>query len=280
MKSSEFAKLRPGGKLKIVLLFAAGLVIIFPFYICIVYSLKSPQEIAMSPLALPTVLRFQNYVEAIRISNFFRAFRNTIAAAGGSVALLIFACSTAGYIISRNKKPFYNIVYYIFLASIFLPFQTIMFPLYRMMRETGLLNNLLGLVLCFSGISAGLFIFYYVGFVRTVPKELEESARIDGCSKYRTFRQVVFPLLKPINMTIAILGTLNAWNDFAISLIMVQKNEVRTLSLTLYNFVGEHFSVMNLAFAKLTLSIIPVVAVYVIFQNNIAAGITSGAVKG
>lgn len=281
MKNKSNTKHRISRYILICFLFSGGLLIIFPLYICIVFALKTPLEIASSPLSIPIVPHFENFTEAIKISNYFLSFKNTIIGAGGSVLILLLCCSMAGYIISRRgNKRAYSVIYYLFLASIYLPFQSIMFPLYRMMKNANLLNTLYGLVLALAGVQAGLFIFFYVGFVKTVPRELEEAARIDGCSKLKTFWRIIFPILTPINMTIVILGTLNAWNDFAISLIMVSRKSVRTISLTLYNFVSEYFASIHLAFSVLVISVIPMVIIFIFFQKNITSGITAGSVKG
>ena len=258
----------------------AALIFFSPFYISIVYSFKSPEESAQSPLSFPTKFHFENYTKAIEVSNFFHAFKNSLIVTVSAVIILVIVCSMAGYIISRKNNKFYNIFYYLFLASIVLPFQVVMLPLYKLMKDMGLLNTLPGLILAVTGFQIGFNTFLYTGFMKTIPREMEEAAMIDGCSKFKTFWLIIFPMLKPINATIVVLSALSAWNEFPVSLIIAQKPDVRTLPLTQYFFVGQYSIDINMAFAAFTLSMIPILILYFFLQKHITKGVTAGAVKG
>lgn len=266
--------------IRILVMSLAALIFFSPFYISIVYSFKSPEESAQSPLSFPTKFHFENYTKAIEVSNFFHAFKNSLIVTVSAVIILVVVCSMAGYIISRKNNKFYNIFYYLFLASIVLPFQVVMLPLYKLMKDMGLLNTLPGLILAVTGFQIGFNTFLYTGFMKTIPREMEEAAMIDGCSKFKTFWLIIFPMLKPINATIVVLSALSAWNEFPVSLIIAQKPEVRTLPLTQYFFVGQYSIDINMAFAAFTLSMIPILILYFFLQKHITKGVTAGAVKG
>lgn len=169
--------------------------------------------------------------------------------------------------------------YYIFQLVILIPFQTLMFPLYKELNSIHALNTLWGLVLAQVGMNVGYVVFLYAGFIKGIPISLEEAARLDGCNKYQVFFKIVFPLLKPINMTVFVLSFLNSWNDFAISMIICQKQEMRTIPMMQYAFFGEYSSNVSVAFAGALLAMIPTVVVYFIAQKYIVAGMTAGAVK-
>ncbi|WP_237163154.1 carbohydrate ABC transporter permease [Paenibacillus sp. BIHB 4019] len=267
-------------RMRIAILYAIGLLFLFPFYIAIVYSIKTPMETAESPLSFPKHISWSNYADAIEASNFFLALRNSVVTTSATVALTILVCSMGAYVIARNNNRFYTFFYYLFMSSIMLPFQVLMFPLYKTWADLHILNTLPGLITSLTGVQIGYFCFLYVGFIKTVPRELEESALLDGASRYRTFFSIIFPLLKPINMTIIVLSALGAWNDFIVSMVLVQKKAVSTLPLVQFQFFGEYTSQVNMAFAAIILSMIPIMIFYGFAQRYIIGGVTAGAVKG
>ena len=195
------------------------------------------------------------------------------------VLIIVTISSTGAYIIARKNNKFYNAVYYLFQLIILIPFQTVMFPLYRQLYGIQALNTLWGLVLAQAGVFVGYNVFLYTGFIKGIPVSLEEAAQIDGCNRYQTFFHIVFPLLKPINMTVVVLSFLSSWNDFIISMIICQKQEKRTLPLMQYFFFGEYSSNISVAFAASLLAMIPTVLIYFLAQKYIVAGMTAGAVK-
>jgi raffinose/stachyose/melibiose transport system permease protein len=260
--------------------FFSALLFLFPFYISFAFAFKNYEETSRNPLALPGSLYLDNFINAIKVSNLFHAMGNSAITVILVNAVILVICSMAGYILSRNNKPFYNFIYFIFLSSIMLPFQTVMFPLYRLVYDLKFINSLSGLAICIIGFNAGLFVFLYTGFVKNIPIELEEAAKINGCTKYGAFWRIVFPLLKPINFTVIIIATLNTWNDFSISLILVQKQSVRTLQLAQFYFIGAHYSDPNQAFAAFSIAMIPIIIVFFFSQRYIEKGIVAGALKG
>ncbi|SHH45571.1 carbohydrate ABC transporter permease [Clostridium grantii] len=257
-----------------------AMIFLSPFYISIVYSLKTKSEIAFTGLAWPKVLHFENFTKAIEMSNFFNAAKNSLIVTIGVVLLVTFTCSMAAYVIARGKGKIYSVMYYISLAAILIPFQVVMLPLYKTIDKARLMNTNLGLILAIAGFQVGYNIFIYTGFIKTVPIEIEEAATIDGCNKFQTFWIIVFPLLKPIVATSIILNALTAWNEFPITLIIAQTDSAKTIPLSQYFFFGQYSSELNLAFASFTLAMIPIIILYLILQKYIIGGLMAGGVKG
>lgn len=272
-KSNTFLAVR------VAALLAICVVSIAPFYVAVCYAFKSKTDFARTKLAFPTHFYLENFTEAVGLSNYFNSFKNSVIVSIFMVLIIVTISSTGAYIIARKNNKFYNAVYYLFQLIILIPFQTVMFPLYRQLYGIQALNTLWGLVLAQAGVFVGYNVFLYTGFIKGIPVSLEEAAQIDGCNRYQTFFHIVFPLLKPINMTVVVLSFLSSWNDFIISMIICQKQEKRTLPLMQYFFFGEYSSNISVAFAASLLAMIPTVLIYFLAQKYIVAGMTAGAVK-
>ncbi len=265
-----------------VVMWLIVLLFVSPFYILFIYAFK-PREATMlsNPLSLPDSLYLDNFAEAVEKSKFFLAFKNSLICTAGGVLILVIVCSMAAYIIVRRQKSwFYAMWQYIFLAAVMLPFQTVMFPIYRNLVTFKMLNTLPAYILVSAGFQLGFDIFLYCGFIKTVPLELEEAAFIDGCGRMRTFWTIVFPLLKPVTMTVVVLSALAIWNDYQIALVVISKPTVATLPLAQQSFIGQQISYLNLAAAACLLSVIPIFVMYLFLQKYIVKGVVAGAVKG
>lgn len=257
-----------------------ALVVISPFYIALIYSVKSKEEITFQRLEFPTVIHWDNFTRGIELSNFWVALKNSAVSTVISVIVVTVICSMAAYIIARKNNKFYNTIYYLFLGAMIIPFQSIMTPLYMDLKKFGLIDNIVGFTMVKIGFQIAFTVLIITGFVKNIPKELEEAAHIDGAGLYQTYWSIVFPLMKPIILTSVVLNALNVWNDFQIAVTILQKDEVRTLPLTQYYFFGENSIELGLAFAVFVLSMIPILILYLTLQKYIISGITSGAVKG
>lgn len=253
-----------------------------PLYISLIYSLKRPEEIGTAPpMSLPRSLYLGNYADVITKNDLFKTgFVNSLICTVVIVAVLSFITPMASYVLARSKRKLYTFVYYIFMTGILIPYQCIMFPSYVDLKAVGLINTLPGFMVVRTGFSIGMCILITTNFVKTVPEELEEAASIDGASIFQTFWRIVYPLMKPINMTMLVLNTLNAWNDYSISITVLQSNKVRTMPLAQLVYTSESGVDVNLAFAFFTLSMLPVLILYLFTQRYIVSGIMSGAVKG
>lgn len=253
-----------------------SLIYLFPMLFTLMSSFKTDAEIRLNPLALPSVLHFNNYVEAWRVTHFPLALFNTFFITLVSTAGIIFISSMAAYGLVRSEWKMSWVIYLLFTFMMVVPFQTFMVPLITM-AKTMSLQNILGIVPIYLGLGCPMAIFMYHGFMKGVPKEIEESAAIDGASAFRTFFTVVFPLLKPVTATIAILDVLWIWNDFLLPLLVIQRG---TLQLAQYSFFTMFKQEYTLAMASLVLSSAPVIVFYLMMQKHIIKGITAGAVKG
>lgn len=222
--------------LAVILKIAVTLLVISPFYIAVVYSVKSKPELVTNRLAWPKEIHWENFTNAIETSNFGLALKNSFFTTVISVVVITIICTMAAYIIARKNNRFYNTIYYIFLGAMIIPFQSIMTPLYVDMAKWGLLNTLHGFTLVKISFQIAFTVLLVSGFVKSIPRELEEAAAIDGAGVYGVFWKIVFPLMKPIIFTSVVLNALNVWNDFQMSLTLLQKKEVRTSADSVFLF--------------------------------------------
>ncbi len=253
-----------------------------PLYISFIYSLKTPAEIGKTPpLSLPRSLYMGNYVDVVTKNDLFQTgFINSLICTVVIVTVLTFITPMASYVLARSKRKLYAFIYYVFMTGILIPYQCIMFPSYVDLKTIGLINTLPGFMVVRTGFSIGMCVLITTNFVKSVPEELEEASSIDGASIFQTFWRIVYPLMKPINMTMLVLNTLSAWNDYSISITVLQSNKVRTMPLAQLVYTSESGVDINLAFAFFTLSMMPVLILYLFTQRYIVSGIMSGAVKG
>lgn len=258
-----------------------ALVYVFPFLVSILLAFKDKKETAQNVLALPQRLHWENFANAIEKANILHSMKNSVIVTAVSVILVLIVASMAGYAIGRQyHKKGYRLYEMILTAAMMIPFQTLMIPLYKMFRGMGLLNTLPGVILLIAGTNMPFAVMMFIGFVRTIPIELDEAAMLEGCGKFKTFYKIIVPILKPITVTVAVLDALWAWNEFNVSLLVLQKNEVKTIPMQQYVFFGEHSADYNMAFAAAVISMIPIVLFFIIMQKHIVEGMTAGAVKG
>jgi raffinose/stachyose/melibiose transport system permease protein len=267
---------------KSLLIILITLMFASPLYISFLFSMKKPMEMGLkSPLSLPSSLYFGNYLNVITRNQAFQTgIVNSVITTIPIVLLLTFFCSMAAYVLARNNNKIYNFIYHLFVAGMLVPFQCIMFPTYANLRSIGLMNTLTGFILVRAGFQIAICIIIISNFIKTVPVEIEEAANIDGATPFKAFWLVVFPLMKPINVTMMVINTLFAWNDFYVSLIILQKSAKQTLPLAQFVYISDSGIDINTAFAFFTLSMLPVLIIYLFVQKYIVSGLMSGAVKG
>jgi raffinose/stachyose/melibiose transport system permease protein len=271
---------RRGGKwLLTALLLFVSLSILFPLYITVTTALKTPAEAAEGSLALPSDPQWGNFPKAIELTNFPLALFSSLLITVFAVGLTILTNSMVAYAIARNmERGFFKGLYFYFISALFVPFAIIMLPI---AKETSLLNldNRLGLIFLYIIFGLSLNIFIYVGYLRSIPKELEEAAVIDGASVWGTFWKVIFPLLTPINATVGIIMTVWVWNDFMLPLVMLSDRDSFTLPLVQYVFQSQFTTDFSLAFASYLMALTPLLIVYIVAQRWVIGGVTRGAVK-
>jgi len=261
-----------------VLAILIALVFLVPFYYVLVNSFKSFSDILSNTSALPKSLDISNYKEAWKIMHFGKALLNSIIITIASNVVIVIFCSMAAYKLVRTKSKISGLLFFILVAAMVIPFQSIMIPLMKVGDKLHLLDSRHGLVVMYLGFGSALSIFLYHGFIKSIPIELEEAAIIDGCSPFMVFWRVIFPLLKPITVTIAILNTLWIWNDFLLPSLILGE-EQRTIPLATFYFFGAYMKQWHLALAGLILGVTPLLIFFFAAQKHIIKGITSGSIK-
>ena len=264
------------------LLLLLAVLFVFPVFIVLLNSFKLKFSIATAPFVFPNGTPFsklENYVTGINSTGFLSAIGWSLFITVFSVAIIIvFTSMTAWYII-RVKSKGTKILYYALVFSMIVPFQMVMFTMSKI-ANTLSLDNPIGIIFIYLGFGAGLSVFMFSGFIKTVPQTIEEAATIDGCNTLEVFWLVVFPILKPTAITVAILNTMWIWNDYLLPYLVIGK-DYKTIPIAVQYLKGGYGSVdMGAMMAMLVLSIIPVVVFYLICQKYIIKGVASGAVKG
>jgi raffinose/stachyose/melibiose transport system permease protein len=247
-----------------------------PFYFLVIVALKPDTEALEDPLSFPKEVHLANFSTAWHDASLGRALLNSLLITGGSVAALIAIGSICAYTIARRPGRMGAALYLLFVLGIILPFQLGLVPAYAVMRNIHLVGSYLGIILLYTGIWMPFSVFLYTGFVRALPKEYEEAARVDGASMLRTFRRVVFPLLRPVTGTVAIFTGLIIWNDFFLSLIFLNGTTKTPLPVAVYTFVGAFASRWNLIFAAVIVSLAPVLIFFLFAQRQLIRGFTGG----
>ncbi|MFC9711060.1 carbohydrate ABC transporter permease [Paenibacillus sp. NPDC056933] len=263
-----------------LLLVLGSLVAMLPIYMAIVNSFKTQGEMFQSFIALPTTLHWENYSDAFNKINLLGSSMNSAIVSFLGIGGIVFCASLAGYKLSRTSGRLSNLIFFLFVASMLVPFHSIMIPLTRVAKGFHVQGSTYGLALIYIGLGVNMAIFLYHGFVKSIPRELEESAQMDGCNEFQTFFRIIFPLLLPITVTIAILDFLWIWNDFLLPLLMLTDVNRYTLILSTNMLFGEYNKEWPLILSSLVLTAIPVVLIYAFFQKFIMEGIAEGAVKG
>ena len=264
----------------VVFLTLGAAVACFPIYMAVVNSFKTQGEMFESFVALPSKLHFENYAQAFEQVNLLRSTMNSVLLSLLGIGGILLCSSLAGYKLSRTRSRLSGFIFFLFISSMLVPFHSIMIPLTRMARALQAQGSLFGLSLIYVGLGVNMAIFLYHGFVKSIPRELEESAYMDGCGELQTFFRIIFPLLMPITVTIAILDFLWIWNDFLLPLLMLTDMNRYTLILSTNTLFGEYNKEWSLILAALVLTALPVLIIFAFFQRFIMAGIAEGAVKG
>lgn len=256
---------------------------LFPIYLVILNSFKSKFNIVGSPFTFPnedTFVGIENYVNGIRMSDLIPSFIRTLIITVGSVLAIVIFTSMAAWFIVRVRNKVTKVIYYIFVFSMIVPFQMIMFTMVNICSKLGL-NSVLGIIPVYLGFGSGMSVFLFSGFIKGLPHEIEEAAMIDGCGPIRTFFTVVFPMLKPTAITVAILNAMWIWNDFLLPYLLLGSQK-KTLSVAIQIATQGAYGAIDWGgfMAMLVLAIIPIVIFYLFCQKYIIKGVIDGAVKG
>ena len=268
----------------VLILLILGLsTIAFPLYLTIVIAFKQPSEMTNSIsgiLSLPKTWSLNNFREAMEVTDFWNSLKNSLLISVLTVGLSILLHSLMGYALGRNKagSKFYNFVYLFIVSGMFVPFAILMMPLAKQTAEMGL-ANWFGVILLYVVFYMPMNIMLYSGYLVNIPMALEEAARVDGANTWRTYWSIIFPIMKPMHATVAVITALAVWNDVMTPLVIMAGSSQNPLPLAQLNFQSQFGTNYNLAFASYLLSLIPILIFYIICQKQILNGVVNGAVK-
>jgi multiple sugar transport system permease protein len=261
-----------------LILIPLALVMVTPLAWMVMTSIQTPDEARRFPPVLPSGIHWQNYTDAISAAPFGRFFLNSALVTGAAVLGNLVFCSLAGYAFARFRFFGRDVLFVILLATLMIPFQVVMIPIFMIMRELGLVDSLGALILPNLVTPFGIFLMRQ--FFRTLPVELEEAARIDGCSRLGTLIKIVLPLSGPALATLAVIAFLWNWNDFLWPLVVIQSEHNMTLQLGLSTFQGAHSTAWTLLMAGNVLAVLPMLVAFLLAQRHFVDSIASAGIKG
>lgn len=273
---------RLGGKLpkRIIFFLGAFLSISYaiPFFLVFVNSVKPYAEIVENPLAFPIDFTWDNFAKALEMMGYWQALTSSLLITILSVSALVIVSSMLAFYLQRNKNKFTKTTFLILVASMIVPFQALMIPFIALFAPYVSINTQAALIFFYMGFGVAMSTFLYHGFISNIPLELDEAAALDGASDFTIFWQIIFPMLKPITATVAIVNALWIWNDYLLPALILTE-ETRTLPLSTYSFYTFYTVEYGYVMAGLLLAVVPIIAFYLVLQKQFIAGISAGAVK-
>lgn len=266
-----------------ILLVIGCLTIFFPLYMAVMIAFKQPSEMTndiAGALSLPASWSLSNFREAMEVTDFWNSLGNSLFLTVATVVLAVVIHSLAGFAIGRSmkKSKAYNLIYMYIVSGMFVPFAILMMPLVKQTAQMGIANRI-GVILLYTVFYMPLNLMLYKGYLANIPIALEEAARVDGATTWRTYWSVVFPIMKPMHATVAVLTAMSTWNDVMTPLVIMSGQRMNTLPLAQLNFQTQFGTNYNLAFASYLLALIPILLFYIVCQKQILNGVVNGAVK-
>lgn len=266
-----------------ILLIIGCITIFFPLYMAVIIAFKQPSEMTndiAGALAFPAKWSLANFQEAMRVTDFWNSLGNSLLLTVTTVVLAIVIHGIAGYAIGRSMKgsKFYNFAYLYIVSGMFVPFAILMMPLVKETAQLGIANRF-GVILLYTVFFMPMNLMLYKGYLVNIPIALEEAARVDGATTWRTYWSIIFPIMKPMHATVAVLTAMSTWNDVMTPLVIMSGTGMNTLPLAQLNFQTQFGTNYNLAFASYLLALIPILLFYVVCQKQILNGVVNGAVK-
>lgn len=257
--------------------------VFFPLYMAVMIAFKSPTEMTndiAGALSFPQRWSFDNFVEAMRVTDFWNSLGNSLLITGVTVILAILIHSMAGYAIGRSmaRSKGYKFAYLYIVSGMFVPFAILMMPLVKQTAQLGIANRF-GVIVLYVVFFMPMNLLLYAGYLKNIPLALEEAAHIDGASTWRTYWTIIFPIMRPMHATVAVLTALSTWNDVMTPLVILSGTGKNTLPLAQLNFQTQFGTNYNLAFASYLLALLPILIFYIICQKQILNGVVNGAVK-
>lgn len=264
-----------------IIMTIVAIIFLAPIFIVINYSFKTKKELYLSsPLSLPETLNFDNYIKAFQKLDMVITFTNTLLYTVISVLILALLCGVTAWAIARCKHKFFKFLYVYFIVGILIPYQALFLPIYIIGFNLKLTNTRYGIIFMYIATTISFGVFLMTSFMSTVPVELEEAARIDGCSIIKTYFKIVFPLLKPAMATLIIMQSFQIWNDYLLASLFVSKKQLKTLTVAIQSLFSAQTSDYTTAMAAIVISILPIAILFISLQKYFIKGMTVGAVKG
>ncbi|MNW33048.1 L-arabinose transport system permease protein AraQ [compost metagenome] len=277
-------KMKTRGLIIDVLIFTLTLLVavifFFPIFFNIMSAFKSNAEIMRDALSLPTTLYLESFKYLLTETNFPKAIQNSLILTVVSIVFQVLLIPMAGYAIQRRNARWTRFIFLYFLAGMMIPFQAYMIPLFKELKMLGLYGSLAGPIMIYVAGAVGFGCLLYSSFVKGIPVEIEEAAEIDGCSRVRIFWNIVFPLLGPVTASMVVLNGLGIWNDFLMPMLVLPSGEPKTMVVEIYRYIGEFSSRWDMIFAGTTMSVVPILIIFVFLQKYFVKGIATGATKG
>ena len=264
--------------IKAAILWLLSILVVVPLLIIVFNSFKTQGESVSMEFSLPTEWVAANYAEVMETVDIFQAFFNSLVVSVATVLIATTGAALASYVMARRRTRLHRFAYLFFLVGLVAPLN--MVPAVLVLQKLHLMNSLLGLTLLYSALVTPFTVFLYYGFISTVPREIDEAAIIDGSGPITLFGRVIFPLLKPVTVTVVILNFMNAWNDFITPFYVINESDKMPLTTMVYSFFGQFQRSWNLVCVIMVMIIVPIIIVYAFGQKYIIAGMTAGAVKG
>ncbi|AIQ43793.1 carbohydrate ABC transporter permease [Paenibacillus sp. FSL R7-0297] len=278
MNSSRY---RPRNFVLEIISILLAIIFLSPFYLVLSNSVKGLKDILIDAASWPQVFHWDNYSKVWNAIDFPQAFFSSLQITVLSVIFIVLFSSMAAYQIVRKPTRFNSFVFLLLVSAMIIPFQSLMLQLVRVTSILELRGELYGIVACYLGFGMPLSVFLFHGFIKTVPFELEEAARVDGSNPYGVFFKIVFPLLMPIIVTVIILNTLWIWNDYLLPVLVIGGNkDLTTLPVAVTKFFGQYTKKWDLALAGLVMAITPILIFFLSLQRYIVEGVTTGSIKG
>jgi raffinose/stachyose/melibiose transport system permease protein len=262
-----------------IILLAGTALILIPISNMIMSCFKTNADINRV-VWFPTGFYIQNFVNVFKGKYVLSSFVNSMIITLSTLGVAIAVCSVAAYPLARRKERPYGLIYYLFLSSMMIPTAGNLVHIYTLIRNLHLIDTRTAIIFIMSAGSIPMGILLYTGFIKTIPAELDESATMDGCGYFRRFIKIIFPLLKPVTVSYAILAGIGVWNEFLMSMLFLRSPMKKTIILTVYSFRSEHESDWGAIYVMLTIAVIPPVIFFLLMQKHFYKGITIGAVKG
>ncbi|MHC1771479.1 MAG: carbohydrate ABC transporter permease [Flexilinea sp.] len=264
-----------------IIVIVLGIFYIYPVFLMFMNSVKPFKEVVTDVIALPTRIAWENYPFVIEKMDYGRLFLNNIVITVIGIAGIVFFSSFTAYLLDRRRTKYTKFIRTFVITPMLIPFQTIMITLLKVMNVLHLSGSTWGLGIQYWGFGIPMAIFIFYNFMKTIPREIDESAKIDGASTFRIFISVIFPLLKNVTITVIVLDVMWIWNDFLLPLLMVNSSpKTKTLVLSAYTFVGQFNTQWHYAMTSMVLAVFPSIIFFILLQKYIVEGVVAGAIKG